>query len=85
MTTLATCIASKGGTAFPIVFAIVVGYWFSNVNQSGNVWIRAPSCGVRGRPGFAEGCVNRPCPFERKPEVIVEDGSSHFILPYTAG
>jgi len=81
MTTLATCIARSGGTAFPMTLDNVVGLWPSNENQSGNVWIRAASWGVSGRPGFADGCVNRPCPFERKPAVIVEDGSSHFMRP----
>ena len=81
MTTLATCIARSGGTAFPMALDIVVGLCPSNENQSGKVCIRAASCGVKGRPGFAEGWVNRPCPFERKPAVIVEEGSSHFMRP----
>ena len=39
ITTFATCIARSGGTAFPMVFAIVVGRYPLNENQSGNVWI----------------------------------------------
>ena len=79
--TYATYIPSSGGTALPIVLDITDGLCPSKENQSGKVWILAPSCGVSGLPGLAEGCVKRPCPFERKPVVMVDEGSSHFIRP----
>ena len=73
--------ANIGGTAFPIDLEITLLFCPEKQNQSGKVWILAASWGVNGRPGLDEGCVNLPCPFEPKPTVIVDAGSSHFILP----